>query len=320
MNGVKVLEVRGLTKKFGKRCVVNDASFDVYEGEVFGFLGPNGAGKTTTIKMILGFLFPDAGEIRICGSDLRTRFEDAMANVGGIVENPDMFRDFSGLDNLKMYAALQGGVTQERIDEVVRTVGLENRIRDKVRKYSLGMKQRLGVAQSILHKPKLLILDEPTNGLDPNGIRELRLLLRKMAEQEKVAVFVSSHLLAEMDMMCDRVCIIDNGVIKGEMTVEELRHAGGSEREFAYTVDDTVKAEKIFADMGLETVPAFDRSASGQAADGGAEVAVRMDRERLAEVNKALISGGVNILTVSERGHSLEEVFMSLTGGGGSIE
>ena len=319
MNGEKILEVRGLTKKFGKRCAVNDASFDVYEGEVFGFLGPNGAGKTTTIKMILGFLFPDAGEIRICGCDLRTRFEEAMANVGGIVENPDMFRDFSGLDNLKMYAALHGGITRERIDEVVRTVGLENRIRDKVRKYSLGMKQRLGVAQSILHRPKLLILDEPTNGLDPSGIRELRLLLRKMAEQEKVAVFVSSHLLAEMDMMCDRVCIIDGGVIKGEMTVEELRHAGGSEREFVYTVTDVALAEKVFAGLGLEAAFADNSPVSTQA-DGGAEIAVRMDRARLAEVNAALISGGVNILTVSERAHSLEEVFMSLTGGGGSIE
>ena len=319
MNGEKILEVRGLTKKFGKRCAVNDASFDVYEGEVFGFLGPNGAGKTTTIKMILGFLFPDAGEIRICGCDLRTRFEEAMANVGGIVENPDMFRDFSGLDNLKMYAALHGGITRERIDEVVRTVGLENRIRDKVRKYSLGMKQRLGVAQSILHRPKLLILDEPTNGLDPSGIRELRLLLRKLAEQEKVAVFVSSHLLAEMDMMCDRVCIIDGGVIKGEMTVEELRHAGGSEREFVYTVTDVALAEKVFAGLGLEAAFADNSPVSTQA-DGGAEIAVRMDRARLAEVNAALISGGVNILTVSERAHSLEEVFMSLTGGGGSIE
>lgn len=319
MNGEKILEVRGLTKKFGKRCAVNDASFDVYEGEVFGFLGPNGAGKTTTIKMILGFLFPDAGEITICGCDLRTRFEEAMANVGGIVENPDMFRDFSGLDNLKMYAALHGGITQERIDEVVRTVGLENRIRDKVRKYSLGMKQRLGVAQSILHRPKLLILDEPTNGLDPSGIRELRLLLRKMAEQEKVAVFVSSHLLAEMDMMCDRVCIIDGGVIKGEMTVEELRYAGGSEREFLYTVTDAALAEKVFAGLGLEAAFADNSPVSTQA-DGGAEIAVRMDRARLAEVNAALISGGVNILTVSERAHSLEEVFMSLTGGGGSIE
>lgn len=223
-----VLQVRGLNKSFGRRHVVQDASFDVYAGEVFGFLGPNGAGKTTTIKMILGFLFPDSGEILICGNDLRTDHERAMANVGGIVENPDVFRDFSGLTNLKMYAALHGGITKERIDEVVRLVGLEKRIRDKVGKYSLGMKQRLGVAQSILHKPKLLILDEPTNGLDPSGIRELRLLLRKMAAEENVAVFVSSHLLSEMEMMCDRVCIIDNGVIKGEMTVEEVKKGNHS--------------------------------------------------------------------------------------------
>ena len=140
-----VLEVRHLEKYFGRRRVIADASFDVYAGEIFGFLGPNGAGKTTTIKMILGFLFPDSGEIRIMGHNLRTEYEKALACVGGIVENPDMFRDFSGLENLKMYADLHDGVTRERIDEVVRLVGLEKRIRDKVRKYSLGMKQRLGV-------------------------------------------------------------------------------------------------------------------------------------------------------------------------------
>ena len=316
-----ILEVRGINKRFGKRQVVKDASFDVYAGEIFGFLGPNGAGKTTTIKMILGFLFPDSGEIRICGKDLRTEYEAAMANVGGIVENPDMFKEFSGLDNLKMYGAIQNGVTQERIDEVVRLVGLEKRIKDKVRKYSLGMKQRLGVAQSILHRPKLLLLDEPTNGLDPNGIRELRLLLRRLADEEGVAVFVSSHQLAELDLMCDRVCVIDNGVIKGEMTVEELRHAGGSEREFVYTVTDVKTAETIFRGLGLEPVTAaVNSSASASAGDNNSSISVRMDQARLAEVNGALVSGGVNILTVSEVSRSLEDLFMALTGGGGSIE
>ena len=319
MGGAKILEVKGLNKTLGRHHIVKDASFDVYEGEIFGFLGPNGAGKTTTIKMILGFLFPDSGEIRICGRDLRTEHEAAMACVGGIVENPDMFRDFSGLDNLKMYAALHGGISGERINEVVRLVGLEKRIRDKVRKYSLGMKQRLGVAQSILHRPKLLILDEPTNGLDPGGIRELRLLLRRMAAEEGTAVFVSSHLLSEMEQTCDRVCIIDNGVIKGELTAEELKSAGGTAREYEYSVTDAARAAEILQNLGLELVlnGSNDGEARGQQED---VLRVRMDKARLAEVNSALISGGVNILTVAETGHSLEELFMALTEGGGSIE
>ena len=313
-----VLEVRHLEKYFGRRRVIADASFDVYAGEIFGFLGPNGAGKTTTIKMILGFLFPASGEIRIMGHDLRTEYEKALACVGGIVENPDMFRDFSGLQNLKMYADLHDGVTRERIDEVVRLVGLEKRIRDKVRKYSLGMKQRLGVAQSILHKPKLLILDEPTNGLDPAGVKELRNMLRKMADEEQIAVFVSSHMLAEMDLMCDRVCIIDKGVIKGVMSVEELRHAGGNEREFNYTLTGAPQEQALEILRGLGLSPSPASTTDGD--DASFNVSVRMDRSRLAEVNTALISGGVSVLTVAETNRTLEDVFMAVTEGGGTIE
>ncbi|MBP5312382.1 MAG: ABC transporter ATP-binding protein [Clostridia bacterium] len=314
-----VLEVRNLEKSFGRRRIICGASFDVYAGEIFGFLGPNGAGKTTTIKMILGFLFPDSGDIKIMGHDLRTDYEKAMSFVGGIVENPDMFKDFSGLDNLKMYAALHDGVTKERIDEVVRLVGLEKRIRDRVGKYSLGMKQRLGVAQSILHRPRLLILDEPTNGLDPAGVKEFRTMLRHLADEENVAVFVSSHMLAEMDLLCDRVCIIDKGVIKGNLTVEELRHAGGSDTCFIYTVSDPEKAAEIMCGLGLK--PSVIRNESAPPlAPSGRLISVTMDRGRLAEVNGALINGGVGILTVSESERSIEDVFMAITGGGGVIE
>src|SRR5690606_36103405 len=180
-------------------------------GEVFGLLGPNGAGKTTSIRMMVGLMKLSEGQIRICGKNVQTHFEEAMLNVGAIVENPEMYKYMSGYDNLIHYARMMSNITKQRINEVIGLVGLEARIHDKVKTYSLGMRQRLGVAQALLHKPKLLILDEPTNGLDPAGIRELRDYLRQLAKDEQIAVIVSSHLLSEMELMCDRVAIIQNG-------------------------------------------------------------------------------------------------------------
>ncbi|MCL2204174.1 MAG: ATP-binding cassette domain-containing protein [Defluviitaleaceae bacterium] len=206
-----VLKTMGLNKYFGKRKVVDDIHLEVYAGEIFGLLGPNGAGKTTLIKMILGLLRQSSGEIFINGINTLHDFEAAMAGIGGIVENPEMYSYLSGLANLKQYQRLREGITNERVTEVVRLVGLEKRVKEKVKRYSLGMKQRLGLAQAILHRPRVLILDEPTNGLDPAGIKELRDMLKALAHTEQVGVFVSSHLLAEMQLMCDRVGIISNG-------------------------------------------------------------------------------------------------------------
>ena len=185
------LKIEHLNKSLGKKQILNDVSFETYKGEIFGFLGPNGAGKTTTIKVAVGMLSLDDGTISICGKDLKKDFEGAMSNVGGIVENPEMYKYMSGYDNLKQYARMRKGVTKQRIDEVVEIVGLSNRINDKVSKYSLGMRQRLGVAQALLHNPQVLILDEPTNGLDPAGIKALRDVLKKIAHEEKVSIIVS---------------------------------------------------------------------------------------------------------------------------------
>jgi ABC-2 type transport system ATP-binding protein len=205
-----VLKTTGLTKKFGKRTVVEDINLEVRAGEVFGFLGANGAGKTTTIKIILGLLRPDAGEITINSKNVKTQFESAMADIGGIVENPDMYGYLTGLANLRLFARMRG-VSESALQEAVRRVGLEKRIKEKVKRYSLGMKQRLGVAQAIMHRPKVLILDEPTNGLDPAGIKELREMLKTLAHDEGIGILISSHLLSEMQLMCDRVGIIANG-------------------------------------------------------------------------------------------------------------
>ena len=199
-----VLEIKNLTKTYGKRKIIDNISLEIKEGEIYGFLGPNGSGKTTTIKMILRLIEKDSGTIKVKGYDNKKEFEKAMEYIGAIVENPDMYNYMSGLDNLKLHARLRN-VDSKRIYEVLELVGLKDRAKEKVKKYSLGMKQRLGLALTLLHKPKVLILDEPTNGLDPAGIKQLRDILKEIAHKEGVAVFVSSHILSEMQQMCDKM-------------------------------------------------------------------------------------------------------------------
>lgn len=208
-----VLKLDNLTKKYGERIAANHVSFEVKEGEIFGFLGANGAGKSTTIKMLTGLIPITSGDAFICGNSVRTNFENAMECIGAIVEMPEFYPYLSGLQNLKFLAKLSGITDINQINRVVSLVGLTGRINEKVSKYSLGMKQRLGVAQSLLSNPKLLILDEPTNGLDANGIREFRTLLKNLAKKENIAILISSHILAEMQNLCDTIGIIDNGVL-----------------------------------------------------------------------------------------------------------
>lgn len=222
----KVLEIKGLNKAFGKKQIIHNLNLTVYAGEILGFLGPNGSGKTTTIKMVMGFLTPDQGEISICGMSVKKNYEEAMGLVGGIVENPEMYIEFTGRKNLEMYARIHDHVSPEQIEAAVKLVKAENYIDEKVKKYSLGMKQRLGIAQAVVHKPRLLVLDEPTNGLDAEGIKELRDILKKLAHEENVAILVSSHLMSEMELMCDRVALIDRGMLLEEKEIHEFVSAG----------------------------------------------------------------------------------------------
>ncbi len=302
-----VLEIRNLTKSFGSKKVIDNLSFSTQKGEVFGFLGPNGAGKTTTIKMITGLLETDAGEITIDGHNVRTDFERAMENVGAIVENPEMYTYMSGRKNLEQYARMRKGVTKERIDEVVRMVGLENRIGDKVKKYSLGMKQRLGVAQAIMHRPKLLILDEPTNGLDPAGIKELRDILKSLAHEEGASVLVSSHLLSEMQQMCDRVAIIGEGALISVRSVKELtEQSGGEQARYRIQVRGNAAAAAS-ALSGFETV---------QTEESALEVALPSGTGVDAAVAK-LVYAQIGVLGVSAVEKSLEDIFIEITSSGG---
>ena len=218
-----VLSIRNLTKKYGERIAVNNISLNLYAGQIIGFLGANGAGKSTTIKMLTGLARITSGDVYICGHSIKEGFEGAIKNVGAMIEIPHFYNYLSGYNNLKYFAKLSGNVNMSRINEVASLVGLSNRIKDKVGNYSLGMKQRLGVAQALLNKPKLLILDEPTNGLDANGIREFRMMLKTLAYKEGIAILISSHILGEMENLCDMVAIIDNGKIIQVQTMEQIK-------------------------------------------------------------------------------------------------
>lgn len=316
MNSNVLFKVSHLNKTIGGRQILHDISFEAYAGEVFGFLGPNGAGKTTTIKIAVGMLSLDDGNIFINGTDIKKNFEKAMSNVGGIVENPEMYKYLTGMENLKQYARMRKGVTPERINEVVKLVKLSNRINDKVSKYSLGMRQRLGVAQALLHRPKVLILDEPTNGLDPAGIKELRDILKETAHKENICVIVSSHLMSEMELMCDRVGIIANGRMIGVHTLEEMISASNSKfSEFMIRVDDNAAA------LAVIDVPEDKK----KLVDGMIEVSLPTENtdEIISRINFILISNGIKLYTVSQKENKkLEDVFIELTKdqkGGGQI-
>lgn len=298
-----VVSIRGLSKKLGGRQILSNISLDVFPGEIFGFLGPNGSGKTTTIKLMLGLLNLESGSISICGHDVRTDFENAVANIGGIIENPEMYKYLTGRKNLEQYARMHGDGTVDnaRIDEVVRTVRLEARINDKVSKYSLGMRQRLGLAQALLHRPRILVLDEPTNGLDPAGIKELRDILRDMAHTQNAAVFISSHQLAELDQMCDRVAVIDRGALLATMTIDEVRNAGNGK-------SSTVKIE---ADMRGGELPAD--LAGVLTVDENGILTGSVTRDDIPGIVASLVASGAAIYSVTEEKHSIEDVFLQLT-------
>ncbi len=219
---IPVLSVKNITKVYGTKKVVKNVSFSLYPGQIFGFVGPNGAGKSTTIRMITGLTLPTSGSIRICGYSITKSFKQAISNVGAVVEMPQLYPYLSGEKNLKLYAKFYGKAAVKRIPQIVKLVGMENRIKDKVSAYSLGMKQRLGIAQALLNKPKLLILDEPTNGLDPNGIVEMRNILKILAEKENITIIISSHNLAELEQTCDVIGLINNGSLIEYKTMAEI--------------------------------------------------------------------------------------------------
>ena len=297
-----VLELKNVSKSFGKRKIIDNISLKVNSGEIFGFLGPNGSGKTTTIKMILRLIDSDDGEIKVNGLDNRKQFEQAMECIGAIVENPDMYKYMSGIDNLKLHARIRN-IDEKRIAEVLEMVGLKDRAKDKVGKYSLGMKQRLGLALTLLHNPKVLILDEPTNGLDPAGIKQLRDILKKISHEENVAVFVSSHILTEMQQMCDRVAVLDNGKI---VKIEQITNSKEEKIEtIELRIKDKTKAIKILKEK-FEVDAKVEKN----------NLLVTIQTERVPEVVKELAIEDVGVKAVIPREHNLERIFFDATEGG----
>lgn len=304
-----IVQMRGVTKRIGQRTIIDNLTLDLPRGEVFGFLGPNGAGKTTTIRMMVGLMSLTSGEILIDGRSIAKEYEQAIKHVGAIVENPEMYKYLTGYQNLIHYARMMPGVTEHRVHEVVQLVGLDARIHDKVKTYSLGMRQRLGVAQALLHKPQLLILDEPTNGLDPAGIRELRDYLRRLAQDEGIAVFVSSHLLSEMELMCDRVAIIQSGKLIDVRTLQNKEEAA-SARRVLIEVDRIADAVQALAAAGQTSEPA----AAGQSKENGL-IVIHGDKAGIAAANAALVHAGINVYGIREDVKSLEDQFLEVTGG-----
>ncbi|MBU3156758.1 ABC transporter ATP-binding protein [Clostridium estertheticum] len=303
----EVLKVDNLKKIIGKRTIVSEISFELKKGEIFGFLGPNGAGKSTTIKMIVGLSKITEGSIYVGGCSVKDDFKGAMRNIGCIVENPDMYKYMSGMDNLKIFAKIYEGVDESRINEVVKIVDLERAINDKVKTYSLGMKQRLGIAQALLHSPKLLILDEPTNGLDPAGIKAMRVLLRKLASDTGLTVLVSSHILSEMQQMCDRVGIINKGKIITIKSVEELLNMTKEDDKTIIVLesDDNDRAVSLLTSINI----------NGSLLGDG--VHIETTKERVPEIVTTLTTAGIAILGMDKQEtQSLEDVFMKLTGEG----
>lgn len=300
---MKVLEVKDVYKSFGKREIIKGISFDVEEGEIFGFLGPNGAGKTTTIRMIVGLIAPNKGSISIMGNNISKDKEKALANVGAVVENPELYLYLSGRENLMQIARIRN-IPKEEVEKVIRLVGMEQRINDKVKKYSLGMKQRLGLAAALLPNPRLLILDEPTNGLDPSGILDFRNIVKRASRERGTAVFVSSHILNEVQQLCDKVAFISGGVIQA---VESIVDGVSTEtdtitlitKEISKTID-TMHELEIVKDVKVDNQ----------------EITALIIKDSSPQLIVELVKAGIEIEEIFKKHKGVEQRYMELVEGG----
>ena len=295
-----ILRTVGLTKRYGRLMALADLDLEVPRGQVYGFLGPNGAGKTTAISLILGLIAPSGGHAEMFGLDTRTHLSEALRRTGAILEGPSFYPHLSGRDNLRVWGALSGDIHGRRLDEVLELVGLQARGRDKVGTYSLGMKQRLGLAAALLHNPDLLVLDEPTNGLDPAGMREFRQLIKGLGQMGKT-VFVSSHLLNEVELMCDHVGIVKGGRLLTQGSVATLLGRG---RALEMQVTDPEKAVQVLE--SLDWVEGVKRQDD--------RLVVDAPSQRAAELSRALAEHQIYLSELRPRDSSLEEFFLEVTG------
>ena len=295
-----ILETDDLTKAYGERVVVDSLSLKVERGDIFGFLGQNGAGKSTTIRMALGLVRPTSGAVRVLGFDIARHPLKAIARTGAIVEAPAFYENFSGLQNLIILSKMSGGASPRRIQEVLGIVGLASRAGDPVRVYSHGMKQRLGIAQALLPGPELIILDEPTDGLDPQGIHEVRALIHRLRDDMGLTVFLSSHLLHEVEQICNRVGIIDHGRLLYQGAIQDLV---GKDKMVKLTVDRREEAHRLLISEGKLAV----------SLNGDRSLYVKMSDEQIPRVNAMLVERGFRVMELSPQNETLEQVFLRLT-------
>lgn len=293
-----ILRVEHLVKSFGRTRIIKDISFSVGSGEIVGFVGPNGAGKTTTLKLVTNLIFPDSGRITVAGFDLLKEREKALSHLSGIIENPGLYTGLTGKENLDFIRRLRG-VSREKYDEVVEITGLGDRLSHKVKKYSLGMKQRLAIGMCLLSSPDFLILDEPTNGLDPTGTMELRELIVKMAKEYGVSVLFSSHMLDEVGRISDRVIYIKDGELLGERTREEM-FAG---ERYLLAVDNAERAVQLLA--ALPSV--FSCKSTGEN-----RLRVESQKNTVGELAAALLAGGIVLSDIQKESDQLENIYREI--------
>ncbi|MDM5431190.1 ABC transporter ATP-binding protein [Bacillus mycoides] len=300
-----IVQTHSLSKKHGDTFNVNNIDLKVKEGEIYGFLGPNGAGKTTTIKMLLGLVKPTNGEIKIFGQDLKTNRLNILKKIGSLVESPSYYGHLTGYENLEIIRRMLN-VPQKNIDEVLEIVRLKNQKEKLVKNYSLGMKQRLGIASSLLAFPKLLILDEPTNGLDPSGIHEIRELIKELPSKYGMTVIISSHLLSEIDHIATQVGIIQNGVLIFQDDISKLRQRSNS--IIRMKVDNLHDGHKILLKNEI-----FSKI------EDGSLVLNTYTEEQIAQANRLMINNNMSVYRIEEEKRTLEDIFLELTAKGGSL-
>ena len=298
--GDVVLQTEGLTKRFHGRTAVHNLSLHVERGDIYGFLGPNGAGKSTTLRMLLGLVRPTAGKVEFPVQGPNWDYLRARSTIGAIIETPAFYENFSARRNLQLLASLSGGVLSKRVDEVLEIVGLKERAHEPVKVFSYGMRQRLGIAQALLPTPQLIILDEPTNGLDPQGIQQTRQLIRRLRDELRLTVLLSSHLLVEVEQLCNRVGIIHEG---------RLLYEGEPAALVAPTTRFKVKVDKVTAAFQLlANDPTITVSQNGDA-----YLHVNAQPDHISVVNALLVSNGIKVYELTPSQETLEEAFLRLT-------
>lgn len=301
----QIVTTQNLSKRYGSKYCVKDINLSVSEGDIFGFLGPNGAGKSTTLKMILGLMRPTDGNVKVLGKDFEGNRQLILSQTGSLIESPSYYAHLSGLENMRIVQRLRN-IPEKNVSEALKIVRLENQKDKKVGQYSLGMKQRLGIAMALLSIPKLLILDEPTNGLDPAGIGEIRELIKSLPKRYGMTVLISSHLLSEIEQIATSVGIINDGNMMFQGNMDELKNK--SHPNIMIKTRNNLLAKELLSDKGFSPFYREDSLVFGNLTD-----------EQVIQINRSLTSANIDVLRIEENKKNLESIFLEITGKGRSL-